>query len=136
MRSWPEHAASCFVLPQSASPPAAKKCWRGVFASITWCASQRAARADMTSTSPPLISYAPYWPSGSTKQLVWPYIVSGRSVAGARKTSRPSTALSDAGNGASSLSLMSVYSCGPTPSPSERSWSAHTCPSSISEGTF
>ena len=38
-------------------------------------------RSEQMNTEPSFISKAPYTPSGNRKQLVWPYIVSGRNVA-------------------------------------------------------
>mmetsp|Transcript_13129 Transcript_13129/g.39676 ORF Transcript_13129/g.39676 Transcript_13129/m.39676 type:complete len:251 (-) Transcript_13129:838-1590(-) len=49
-----------------------------------WWAMPIADRCDVTSTSPFAVSKRPYSPSGSTKQFVWPYIVSGLNVAGAK----------------------------------------------------
>ena len=99
----------------------------------------RALRSDAMKTLPSALAKAPYSPSGSRKQLVWPYMVSGRSVAAVKKTGVP--AASAAASGASAAAcgcvggtacrriLMSVYSCGLTPSPDARSWSAHAWPS-------
>lgn len=44
----------------------------------------RADLSVLTSTSPVLVRQATYDMSGRTQQLVWPYIVSGRSVAATR----------------------------------------------------
>lgn len=63
-------------------------CNVGVDGECQTCQSRlRAERAAMTYTSFTGPLYAPYSPSGSTQQLVWPYIVSGRSVAAIRNTS-------------------------------------------------
>ena len=43
-------------------------------------------RSVQMNTEPSFISKAPYMPSGNRKQLVWPYIVSGRSVAATTNT--------------------------------------------------
>mmetsp|Transcript_17323 Transcript_17323/g.60924 ORF Transcript_17323/g.60924 Transcript_17323/m.60924 type:complete len:218 (+) Transcript_17323:2017-2670(+) len=115
MRSWPVMVARHSTLPSS-----------GV---ASWYERLRAARSEHTYTSSSFIWKAPYSPSGSTKQLVWPYIVSGRRVAATRKM-LPAMPARHSGLGSTTRSLMSVYSCGPTPSPVARSWSAHAWPSS------
>jgi hypothetical protein len=43
-------------------------------------------RWEQMNTEPSAMTNAPYSPSGNTKQFVWPYIVSGRSVAATRYT--------------------------------------------------
>jgi hypothetical protein len=105
-----------------------------------------AERSEQRKTSPlpgaapsPVTSKAPYSPSGRRKQFVWPYIVSGRRVAATKKTRRPAArreargarraaAWCSAGTPWRRI-LTSVYSCGVTPSPEARSWSAQACPS-------
>ena len=108
----------------------------------SWYDRLSAARRVHTYASPLSPSKAPYSPSGRTQALVWPYMVSGLSVAASKKTppgdcaataaKRPgksfgSVEFSSMGN---AFSLISVYSWGPTPSPVARSWSAHGWPSS------
>ena len=51
---------------------------------LTWYERLRADLSVRMYTSPSRPRYAPYFPSGSTQQLVWPYMVSGRSVAAMR----------------------------------------------------
>lgn len=97
----------------------------------------RAARCVITKISSLADSYRPYVMSGPTKQLVWPYMVSGRSVAATRNTFLPSTpanalTCAAAASGHETTSILTpVYSCGPTASPLERSWSMHGWPSLI-----
>lgn len=77
--------------------------------------------------------------ASATAQFVCPYIVSGRSVAATKKTPRPAAMSAASGASAAAAgcaagtavtrSFTSVYSCGCTPSPDARSWSAHACPS-------
>ena len=73
--------------------------------------------------------YTSLSPSGRIQQLVWPHIVSGRSVPARQYTVFPCSGARHAGNGSSTLSLIATYSCGPTPSPLSRSWSMHGWPS-------
>jgi hypothetical protein len=100
----------------------------------------RALRSDAMKTLPSALTNAPYSPSGSRKQLVWPYMVSGRSVAAVKNTGVPADSAATSGASAPAACgcsggtacrriLMSVYSCGLTPSPDARSWSAHAWPS-------
>ena len=89
----------------------------------------RALRSEQMYSSPFPMRNTPYVAPGSTKQFVWPTIVSGRSVAAIRYTFSSFSEASFAGF-SSSLILMQVNICGSTPSPEARSWSAQICPSS------
>mmetsp|Transcript_14645 Transcript_14645/g.41609 ORF Transcript_14645/g.41609 Transcript_14645/m.41609 type:complete len:203 (-) Transcript_14645:892-1500(-) len=121
-RSCPDTVATHSTLPNSGDWP-----WYAIFS---------AARAEQTPYSSLPMLYTPYSPSGSTQQLVWPYIVSGRRVAATRDTFLPPTAGPNvSGYGSCTSNLTTVYSCGFTFSPSVRSWSRHACPSDCDQIT-
>src|ERR1700750_1369603 len=94
----------------------------------------RAARLVMRYSSFSDIWKIPYVIFGETKTLVWPYIVSGRRVAGTRYTLVPAGSFSDSTLDAASdqdltLHLRAVYSWTSSPSSGWRSWSKQGWPS-------
>jgi len=79
---------------------------------------------EQTHNSPCFILYKPYSPSGKIKQFVWPYMVSGLSVAATKKIFSVVPNIFSFLSSFTSI-LIKVYSWGPTPSPVALSWSAH-----------
>ena len=79
MMSWPLRVSRCLIAPNSGVNP--------------WWAMFQEERLVHMKTSPSVFSNAMYSMSGLTQQLVWPYMVSGRSVAATKNTCLPAKIL-------------------------------------------